>query len=58
MTDSILSASYFHDEQAAYDFVEARIWPRGPIRPHCDGVEKNREMQGKSTRSGGNGRLC
>jgi transposase-like protein len=52
MTDSILSASYFHDEQAAYDFIEARIWPRGPICPHCGGVEKNRKMQGKSTRIG------
>jgi hypothetical protein len=27
---SILSAPYFHDEQAAYDFVEARLWPNGP----------------------------
>lgn len=50
--NSILSAPYFHDEQAAYDFVEARIWPRGPICPHCGGVEKNRKMQGKSTRIG------
>lgn len=52
MTDSILSAKYFHDEQAAYDFVEARIWPRGVVCPHCGGVERNRKMQGKSTRIG------
>jgi transposase-like protein len=32
--------------------VEARIWPRGPVCPHCGGVEKNRKMQGKSTRIG------
>jgi transposase-like protein len=50
--DSILSASYFHNEEAAYAFVEARIWPRGPVCPHCGGVEKNRKMQGKSTRIG------
>jgi len=50
--ESILSASYFHNEEAAYEFVEARIWPRGPICPHCGGIEKNRKMQGKSTRIG------
>ena len=50
--NSILSAAYFHDEESAYAFVEARIWPRGPICPHCGGVEKNRKMQGKSTRIG------
>ena len=50
--DSILSAPYFHNEEAAYAFVEARIWPRGPVCPHCGGVEKNRKMQGKSTRIG------
>lgn len=32
---SILSASYFHDEQAAYDFVEAKLWPNGPVCPKC-----------------------
>lgn len=49
---SILSAPYFHNEEAAYAFVEARIWPRGAICPHCGGVEKNRKMEGKSTRIG------
>lgn len=52
MTDSILSAPYFHNEEAAYEFVEARLWPRGPICPHCGGVEKNRKLKGKSTRIG------
>jgi len=52
MTDSILSAPYFHNEEAAYEFVEARIWPRGPVCPHCGGMERNRKMQGKSTRIG------
>lgn len=49
---SILSAAYFHNEEAAYAFVEARIWPHGPICPHCGGVERNRKMGGKSTRIG------
>jgi transposase-like protein len=37
---SVLSRPYFHDEQAAFDFVEAIIWPQGPVCPHCGGVEK------------------
>lgn len=49
---SALSASHFHDEQAAYDYVEARIWPEGPVCPHCGGVERISKMQGKSTRVG------
>jgi transposase-like protein len=52
MRDSILSAPHFHNEEAAYAYVEARIWPRGAICPHCGGVERNRKMQGKSTRIG------
>lgn len=49
---SILSAPYFHDEQAAYEFVEARVWPDSPICPHCGGFECISPMKGKSTRIG------
>jgi transposase-like protein len=52
MANSILSAAHFHNEEAAYKFVEARVWPRGPICPHCGGVERNSLMGGKSTRIG------
>jgi transposase-like protein len=52
MSASILSAPFFHNEEAAYEFVEARIWPRGPVCPHCGGVERNRKMGGQSTRIG------
>ena len=37
---SVLSRPYFHDEQAAFTFVEAIIWPQGPVCPHCGGVDK------------------
>lgn len=37
---SVLSRPYFHDEQAAFDFVERTLWPTGPVCPHCGGVEK------------------
>src|SRR6266567_3616107 len=52
MASSILSAPHFHNEEAAYRFVEARVWPRGPVCPHCGGVERNRPMTGKTTRIG------
>lgn len=32
---SILSKPYFHDEAAAYAHLEAVIWPKGPVCPHC-----------------------
>lgn len=47
-----LSAPHFHDEQAAYDFVEARVWPNGPTCPKCGERERVSKMGGKSTRIG------
>jgi transposase-like protein len=49
---SWLSAPHFHNEEAAYRFVEARLWPEGPVCPHCGGVTRISKMQGKSTRVG------
>ena len=49
---STLSAPRFHDENAAYAYVEARLWPNGPTCPHCGGVERISKMAGKSTRIG------
>lgn len=49
---SVLSDRHFHNEEAAYQFVEARLWPNGPICPHCGGVERISKMGGKSTRIG------
>lgn len=49
---SNLSAPHFHNEEAAYAYVEARVWPEGPVCPHCGGVERISKMQGKSTRIG------
>jgi transposase-like protein len=52
VSQSILSAPHFHNEEAAYRFVEARVWPKGTVCPHCGGVERNRPMTGKTTRIG------
>ena len=49
---SALSAPHFHNEEAAYAYVEARIWPNGPVCSHCGGVERIGKMGGKSTRVG------
>jgi transposase-like protein len=48
----ILSAPYFHNEEAAYAHIEARLWKRGPVCPHCGGVERNKKLAGASTRIG------
>jgi transposase-like protein len=49
---SVLSAPHFHNEEAAYAYVEARIWPEGPVCPHCGGFERIGKMGGASTRIG------
>jgi len=49
---SVLCDGHFHKEQAAYTFVEARVWPNGPVCPHCGGADRISKMQGKSTRIG------
>lgn len=49
---SHLSAPHFHNEEAAYAFVEARIWPHGATCPKCGERERVSKMQGKSTRAG------
>lgn len=37
---SALTAPHMINEEAAYAYVEARIWPNGPVCPHCGGYEK------------------
>lgn len=50
--ESVLSQTHFHNEAAAYKWVEARVWPNGPTCPHCGGVERISKLEGKSTRTG------
>lgn len=37
MAKSRLSDPRFHDEQAAIDYLEAKLWPQGPVCPKCGG---------------------
>ncbi|MDX2275320.1 MAG: IS1595 family transposase [Hyphomonadaceae bacterium] len=34
---SVLSAKHFHDEKAAFKYLEMRLWPDGPVCPKCGG---------------------
>ena len=52
MHASALSAPEFHNEEAAYAVVEARLWPDGPHCPHCGGTGRAYALKGKSTRIG------
>jgi transposase-like protein len=49
---SVLSHPRFNDEQAAYEWIEARLWPNGPICPHCGATDRIKPLKGKSTRTG------
>jgi transposase-like protein len=49
---SVFGGPRFHDERTAYEWVEARVWPDGPICPHCGSVDSATSLKGKSTRIG------
>jgi transposase-like protein len=52
MATSVLDQKHFHDEEAAYAYLEARLWPTGPVCPHCGGFDRVGKLKGKSTRVG------
>jgi transposase-like protein len=49
---SELSAPRLQDEEAAFAYVEAKLWPHGPVCAHCDVIGQARRLQGKSSRPG------
>jgi transposase-like protein len=52
MANSILSAKVLQNETVAIAWVEARVWPKGPVCPHCGGFDRIGKMKGKATRIG------
>jgi len=54
MAQSVLSAPHFQDEEAAFAYVEAHLWPNGPTCPHCGNADaaKIGRLEGKTTRMG------
>jgi transposase-like protein len=49
---SVLSARHYHDEDAAFAYVEAALWPNGPVCSHCGETVRVSRMGGKATRKG------
>ena len=49
---SDFSNPIFHDETKAREWLEARVWPNGPVCPKCGVVGDATLMQGKSHRPG------
>ncbi len=54
MANSVLSAPHFHNEEAAFAYVEAHLWPNGPTCPHCGNSDDKRigRLTGKTSRPG------
>src|ERR1700754_353863 len=52
MAESILDAAHFKDEAAAFAYVEARLWPKGPVCPFCGEEKRVGRLAGKTTRPG------
>ena len=49
---SDFSNPIFHNETKARAWLEARLWPDGPICPHCGTIDEATLMNGKSHRPG------
>jgi len=49
---SNLSAKHYHDEDAAFAYVEAALWPNGPVCSHCGETVRVGRMGGGATRKG------
>jgi transposase-like protein len=49
--ENLLSAAHFHSEEAAYAYVEGRLWPDDRVCPHC-GASKEQvgRLWGKTNR--------
>ncbi len=43
---SHLSALHFHDEAAAFKFLEEALWPHGPVCPRCGGLDRITTVKG------------
>ncbi len=48
----VLSETRFQNEQAAFDYVEAHVWPVGRVCPHCGVVDQSGALKGASNRIG------
>jgi transposase-like protein len=51
---SVFNAPQFQNEEGAFAYVEAHLWPEGPVCPHCGNCDsaRIRKMAGETTRMG------
>ncbi|MBF9052337.1 IS1595 family transposase [Roseobacter sp. HKCCD9010] len=47
---SVLSEKYMYDEAAAFAHVESKLWPDGPVCPHCGVVDSAYRLTGVRTK--------
>jgi transposase-like protein len=47
-----LSRPEFHDEESARKFLEAQLWPDGPVCPHCGTIDNATALKGAAHRPG------
>jgi transposase-like protein len=54
VSKSAFDDAHFNDEAAAFAYVESKLWPHGPVCPHCGNADSKRirKMEGKTTRLG------
>ena len=49
---SKLNVAHFANEEAAIAYIESRLWPDGPVCPHCGAISEAARSLGKTTRPG------
>lgn len=47
---SVLNAKYMQDEAAAFEHIEAMLWPHGPVCPACGVVDNAYHLNGVRTK--------
>ena len=47
---SVSGRKEFHDERAAHNFLEAPVWPGGPVYPCCGSMIGVNKLKSQSTR--------
>jgi transposase-like protein len=52
MAKPVLNEPQFLTEAGAFAYVEARLWPNGPVCPHCGETARIGRLNGKTTRPG------
>ena len=52
MAASSLSDAALHDDEAARLFLEAALWPDGPVCPHCGAADRIYSLNGRTSRPG------